>query len=289
MAIDSLPRALRVMTPEIVEVLKQGGLVLTVTHRLGRHLLHQYGQIQQASGAQVWETPQVVSWSQWCDELWSRLAPDEGATPLASHQTKALWQEVVARSPQAESLLNPANTATMAAKAYDLLCQWRLDLSAIANFDHPDVQAFGHWARDYQQRCRRHGWLDQHERLAQLADAIATGRLSVPRRIVWAGFDALTPQQQYLIDALERADCQVSNDTLMPAEARAVRFACSDALAELRAAAAWAGQRLSEDEASTIAIVVPELAALRNDVVRIFDEALCPAVATTGTSASGVP
>jgi len=235
------------MKAEIVDVLKQGGLVLTVTHRLARHLQQRFGQIQLAQGAEVWATPQVAVWSESCEALWQTLDAS-GGTPLAAHQLKALWQEVVAQSAEAEHLLNPANTAAMAAKAYDLLRQWRLDLSAIEASDHPDVRAFGRWAREYRRRCRQRGWLDPHERLEQLADAIAAGRLSLPRRIVWAGFDALTPQQQHLIDAQSRAGCDVSSDTLMPVGQRAWRVSCSDTQAELKAAAAWVRQRLSEDE-----------------------------------------
>ncbi len=227
----------------------------------------------------MWQTPNVTAWADWVDMLWTEISHEQPETLLASHQLKAVWTDIIKHSSQANQLLNPANTATMAAKAYDLLKQWNLDLAAVADTQHPDVEAFSQWARSYEQRCRQHSWIDPHTQLAQLTDQIVRGRFPLPPQIIWLGFDALTPQQQRLMAAQRHTGSQVSEEKTHPARNQALCHPCNDNHAELTSAAAWTQQRLGQSQDSRIAIVVPDLAERRNDVTRIFDEALCPGAA----------
>ncbi len=264
------------MTPETLAALKQGGLVLTVNRRLARHIQQQFGEAQLAEGHGVWPTPKVAAWEDWLDALWQRIEHEPSLTLLQSHQLSALWEDVVKRSTSAGQLLNPANTAAMAIKAYNLLKQWNLGLDAVSDSDHPDVQAFAQWMRDYQQRCQQQGWLDGHARLALLVDAIEGGDLPLPGQIVWVGFDSLTPQQRRVMAALHRAGCRGSEESHASPQGQASCRPCSDAMGELESAAAWALQLQKQNSNHRIAIVVPDLAGGRSDVMRIFDEALCP-------------
>ncbi len=271
--------ALNTMTPETLAVLKQGGLVLTVNRRLARHVQQQFGAAQLAAGREVWPTPKVAAWQDWLGTLWQRCSHRHSLLLLESHQRRAVWEGVVSASAVAGQLLNRSSTAVMVAKAYDLLKQWSLELDAVADVEHPDVQAFAAWGCDYEACCRRHGWLDGHAQLALLIRYIEEGCFTLPAQIIWLGFDSLTPQQLQLMAVQRQYGCRVSSETVATAPGgRIERRPCSDAAAELQRAALWTKQLLAQEGESRIAVVVPDLAALRNDVTRIFDEVLCPEV-----------
>lgn len=267
------------MTPDIVDALKQGGLVLTVNRRLARHTQQQFTATQLAQGIAAWETPQVLSWNDWLSTLWDARGEEWPQALLAPHQLKALWDDVVKQSESGALILNPANTANQAAKAYDLLKQWMLDLEVLADVEHLDVQAFYHWASDYQSRCQQHGWLDSHGQIQCLLERMSQGCFQSPRQIVWVGFDSLTPQQRAVMDVQRQLGCEVSEAVMATQSSQAKRRPCSDVMAELETAAAWVYQLLEQNNDARIGIVIPDLVGLKNDVTRIFDGALCPEAA----------
>ncbi len=268
------------MDDPVFGALKAGAILLTASHRLARHLLAEYGAHMERAGHAVWETPAILSWSEWlarCWELSPELAAAHGRTALllTPFQVQALWERLIEES-QGDSLLQVPAAAQTAFEAWRLVQEWRLPLPRAADAPSEDVAAFAGWARAFEERCRKVHWLDGARLPEVLREAFAERRLATPPELLLAGFDEFTPRQQDLIETLKAAGCRVT--VLEPADAPrlAAHTALPDRPAEILAAARWARAAL-ESGSGRVGIVIPELAAVRHTVARIFDEILVPA------------
>lgn len=266
------------MHETVLAALRTGATLVTANQRLARHLAAEYGAECARAGAAAWETPDILPWGQWLERFWQEsfgLLEDGTPQPLLSpFQEQTLWETII-RDAESAPLLHESMAARGAREAWELLHAWRLPLARIGEFANEDAGAFVRWAKIYQQRCARERYLDGARLPDAVRQAIARNRLRLPPRLLLAGFDELTPQQQALLDAVRGAGTGVDELAGGVPEGRAARVAFVDALAELRAAAAWTRAGL-EAGARRIGIVVPDLATCRMALARVFDEALVP-------------
>lgn len=262
----------------------QQALTLTATQRLARHYRLRHAGARRAAGETVCEPPPVWSWQAWLREQHARLtdaALAGRASPppalLSRAQAQALWERIIRDSEPGAVLLQPPATAAAAHEAWVLARAWRLPEARLKAGDFPDVRAFAAWAAAYAAHCARESWLDEAGLADLVREALAEGRLQPPARIRLAGFDEFTPQQRELLAALAALGCHVEEADPPGGAGRVWRLACTDAAAEVRAAADWAAGRLRADPAARIGIVVLDLAARRGALARALDERLAPA------------
>jgi ATP-dependent helicase/nuclease subunit B len=273
------------MNKNILEVLQSGATLVTANQRLARHLSAEYGAHRRAAGEQVWEAPDILPWPQWLERFWAdrfgQLAGDAPQPLLSPYQEQTLWETLI-RETEASPLLQETAAARDARSAWQLLHAWQLPLTRAGEFGNADANAFVRWARLYQQRCARDGYLDSATLSEAIRRAIGAGRLKLPAQILLAGFDEVTPQQNALLEAVRVAGSQVEELTAGGGGGRAARVAFVDARAEQQAVAAWARAAL-EAGAQRIGIVAPDLATVRVDLMRELDEALVPEALLPGT------
>ncbi len=263
---------------DLLERIASGATVLTVNSRLARHLLSEYEQWQLAQGSTHWPTPEIVPWSAWVQRQWQALAfvDSDQPTLLAEEAALALWERVIEDSRWGDLLLNSQATARAAMQAWRLLRQWQLQPAVLAHEEGADTVAFYAWAEAFQKRCRNERWLDEAALPNQITAALVDGKLSVAAEFLWIGFDDLTPQHQALMAAQQQAGAAVAQLDLPHKSAQPRTLACADSSSEIRAIAAWLRDLLDRGEPGPIGVVVPELAAQRHNIERIFDEALLP-------------
>lgn len=273
------------MQDSVHAALQAGATLVTANQRLARHLAAEYGVVQRARGAPVWETPDILPWTQWLERFWQdRFGLLDGDAPqplLSSFQELTLWETVI-RDLEAAPLLHEPAAARGARDAWQLLHAWRLPPARAGEFANEDATAFIRWAKTYQQRCAREQYLDSARLPDAVEQAVARNRLRLPPELLLVGFDEFTPQQQALLDTVRAAGSRVEVLAGGVPAAQAARVAFIDALTELRAAAAWTRAGL-EAGAQRIGIVVPDLAASRDALMRVFDEALVPQALIAGT------
>ena len=264
--------------PKLFQRVASGATVLTVNSRLSRHLLAQYEQWQLDQGRTHWPTPQIVPWSAWVQRQWQELAFTQVELPtlLSDEQCLAVWEAVIESSRWGEVLLNTQATARAAMQAWRLLRQWQLQPVVLAQEEGADTVAFYDWAQAFQKRCYKERWLDEAALPNRIAEAFNAGVIRVEGEFLWLGFDDITPQHQALMAAQQQAGATVALAEL-PLKAAAPRMlASADTTSEIRAIAAWLRHLLDSGETGPIGVVVPELAAVRHDIERIFDEVLLP-------------
>ncbi len=216
------------------------------------------------SGTHAWETPPLLSYSAWLEELWLEHG-DERGPALTANQSLALWKRVVAESDESGELIGHVGAAEWAAGAWQLLHRWNIDVAAQrASVTQVDYRAFLAWSRRYRALLDAHGWVDRAELEAALA-----ARPVAPRHLVLADLTESYPARTALLTRLSAQGAAIE-EIATPAvtgERRAARLA--DAAEELRAAFTWAGRHLDENPRARVAIVVPAAARRQSEIERI--------------------
>ncbi len=277
MAESALPDT--VSFDRLIEAAAAGETVVTGNRRLARQLLQQYERARLAAGERVWETPVIVPWDAWLDDLWE-TAQFEGHLPpllrLSPEQEQHLWAQVVADSPAGDRLLRPAATARLAAEAYALLHGWRLRLPDDDALNE-DARAFRDWCIEFDFRCEEHGWLPGCRLAGTLAQSPTALERFASLPFWFVGFEELTPAQQDLLAAIEKAGGHWRWVQPEAASGQARRIGLADAAEEADRMARWVRHRLEADPAARIGVVVPDLASRRLEICRALDRILVPA------------
>lgn len=278
------------MSPDRVQALAAGATVVTPTRRLALFIKGQYDTAQVASGSTVWPSADVLPFGAFLERTWQELAlASNGAMLpllLSPLQEVALWETIVEGSRHAGLLLNPSAAARNAREAW-------ITQHAFA-MEHPrhraaweavneDSAAYAEWRRAYAERLSAARWIDCAQLPDALADVIKTGATPRVRRILRAGYDTYTPQQQRLFEVLAQTGCAVEDLPCAGAGlSSSARIACEDAEAELTHVASRVRAMLNAQRTQNgsprlrIGVVVPDLAARRTAVMRVFDDALEP-------------
>jgi ATP-dependent helicase/nuclease subunit B len=246
------------MRERVLSALALGATLVTANRRLRRKWRADFDAAQQAAGYRAWPTPAIVSWDDWLVQ-----AHDDSFSPrrlLSDFAERYLWEQIIPD----EVLLDRPATAKMASQAWALLCAWRVPLDHPAFRETEDAQAFAGWARNFERECAQRGWLSP----AALADTVDP----VAAELWLTGFDELTPQQQALLARRGRPYFTADGPAAQAGEAAVGAY--PDAAAELRAAAAWARQAIEERGATSVGVVVQDLATRRSMVDAIFRETL---------------
>jgi len=274
------------MNTEIRQSIAQGFTIVTPTRRLWRALQQQYISEQLSAQKKVWETPDILPWAAWILRTWDDFAAQQEELPmlLNTQQQQWVWQQIVADSSFAEGLLQPAAAATKAYDAWELTRQWQLEVFPEDLWLNKDAFAFQSWVKTYQQHCEKNGWLDAASLEGYLLKDISQWATQSAAKLCLVGFDELTPVQQSLLHALERAACEIKHcqENLEPEQsAEIISTNYADTRHEIKAIAHWAREQLatspqSPDTKTSIGIVIPELETLRSDIENIFDDVLTP-------------
>ena len=269
----------------LMDALARASTVVTANKRLARYLRAEYARLQVSAGRRAWETPKAVSAGRWLRDCWARAVDgglagaDAGLLVLTPEQEALIWESVVGLSAAGRNLMSVERTAAEVARAYKLFHDYRIARSDLKD-TAGDVAVFADWMAVFDSRCESEGWLPRvrlTERLAALAErgvAVAEGR------VVFAGFDTVTPALAHLQDVLRRKG--VAIEDVAPAEAagggggRVVRVECTTTEEEWDTAARWVCARLKRDPGASLCVVVPDLAATRPRVVRAFRRVLEP-------------
>lgn len=229
---------------------------------------------------QVWASRQALTIGQWLGQLADAALIGGEMLPQAldNDAERLLWEQVIADSLAAgagdlAALFDPCGLAASAMEAHALCRVWGLQAGGNAE----ENRWFAQWQQSFLQRCSKAGWIDQAGLQAQLCEAISAGNFALPARIQFAGFDRLTPFEKRLGEALAARGCRVENACLSPVDrSENAVFSCADSSAECHAAVDWVLRELAAQPTARLGIVAPDLAAVRDRLACLLDDALHP-------------
>ena len=286
-------REFSLRTSRLLELDVEQTTVVTPNRRLAAALGHEYAEAQQRLGKRAWRTPDIVPLPTYIERAYRALTllEDHAGLPqlIDISHSQLLWEQVVRKSDASRYLLLVPAAAKQALEAWRLAHAWQL-LPRLQGYPlHEDGQVFVDWAKRYQQLMREKNVLDAAtlpEALANLLIAQkneraaddASHEVQLPRHFVTAGFDIVTPQQAHFVNVLGGLGVEVSTLDLTSAQPNVSvarrEFATDDD--ELRSCAQWAREAIEGGGMRRIGIVVPDLRDKRNQIERVFTDALRP-------------
>lgn len=252
--------------------------VVTPNQRLSVALQREFDSSQAGQGKTLWESADILPWSGFLERAWHEALYADTASlplPLSPAQAHAVWENLLRNSTAGETLLAVADAARLAHEAWQLSTVWRLAPRLNNAALNDDSRAFQEWAPRYERVLQRNRQMDVVQLADRLPALFASGCIQPPQTLVAYGFDGFTPQQTEFLAALLDNGCTILQADSPACASRVLRVPCADAEQEIHHAAAWARTRLEAGN-SRIGIVVPDLAARRSAIVRIFSATLAP-------------
>ena len=259
------------------EALEGDAVVVTANRRLARVLRHQFEQQQLAAGHIAWRTPIIESWHDWL-LLLLREANDQHALPtlINAQQSQLLWERCLARElPEGGSVAQ--GLVRLAREAWQRLADWQVTIKEVARSAQTDDQRmFASVAGRYLGILERENWVDDAGIAALTLRLMRAGRLQVPDRMTFAGFDRPRP----VVTAMQAAIGDAGGAVLqapLPEPARQMVLQCFETSeAELRAAGAWARDQLRDNSRRSVAIISGALEQHAERNARLVREGLAP-------------
>ncbi len=262
--------------------------ILCSTARLARSLqmVQQLAHIK--SGATQWQAPQITTLSDWLNTIIESAILlgeiDAASVPTATlnaTQEGLLWEQSIQHALKANAAIDLFDTSGLASAAIEanrLLTEWHLQVD-IDNATE-ETQQFMQWREHFQGLCKQANVLEAVRYETWQITCLQRDAGQMPEKIQLAGFDRIHPNTKRLIQALETRGVAVSMYPLTLPEPQALtHVVMDDQDAECRAAVAWAQTQLAQNPHAKLAIVVPELEALRAKLSHLLDDVFHPEAA----------
>ncbi len=260
-------------------------IILCATTRLARSLQMTIQAREKQNGNNQWLAPEIYTLSDWLDHiietaiLLGEIEADTVPTQvLSAMQEGLLWEQSIQQSLKshvAADLFDTTGLASAAIEANRLMTEWRLKVNTAEATE--ETLQFMRWREDFQQRCATNNVLEAVRYEEWQINCLARNAGQLPSHIALAGFDRLHPHTKRLITVLENRGVNVSHYVLtMPSVQQCSHVNLTDQDAECRAAVAWSLEQLERNPNAKLAIVVPELEALRTKLSTLLDDAFHP-------------
>lgn len=275
----------RILPVGITEALERGATLVTGNQRAARTLRRAVDRRNREAGLVTWRVPAIVAWDGWLTGLWRELVLGGGAAELLMNRTQEhlVWRGVLEADAELASLKGYDSLAKLAAEAWALVCGYGgLGRLRGASGGSSDAKAFVRWVAGFERRCREDGLLSGAQLAERLRGSIATRELKVAAEVVLVGFDAMTPVQRALVEAVAATGVVVTEVAVGLLADERVLVSAADQAEELRAAAGWARGVLETDANARVAVIVPGLEAERREIDRVFREVLAPELEEIG-------
>lgn len=269
-------------------------ITICSTARLVRGVNLQYQQNQLSSGSQQWQASEAYTLQQWLDSvignatLLGLLPSDALPTFVLSAVAEAfLWEQAITTclaKHEAAALFDIRAMAKSAIEANSLMLNWQITEADVNHqFITQETRQFLRWRHTFESLCAAQNAMEATRLSALQIELIAQhiphlfNDLTLPKQIVLAGFDRITPLESYLFEVLKTCGVQVeTNNTKAFAGAQVEYYALNDSNAECRAAVAWAQQKLAENHQAQLAIISPVLGNIRRELVDLLDDTFHP-------------
>jgi probable DNA repair protein len=263
-------------------------IILCSTARLARSLQMAQQRQHIQSGAKQWQAPLIITLNDWLNNivetaiLLGEINTDSIPThALTATQEGLLWEQSIQqwlKKHSSAELFDTSGLASAAMEANRLLTEWHLTVNLEQATE--ETQQFMQWREDFQQRCKTSNVLEAVRYEDWQITCLQRDAGQLPSHIQLAGFDRLHPHTNCLISILKKRDVSVSTYPLtLPVAQQLSHIELNDQDAECRAAVAWAQQQLVQNPNAKLAIVVPELEALRPKLSDLLDDVFHPQAA----------
>ena len=197
----------------MVSPIGRDNLILTVNHRLARHLFLNHSNNQKHIGKKVWETPRIYEIRSWFKSTWLDSNPDYFL--LSELQSLKIWESIIKKfsaNDQTQSitkhtkeweLLNSYSAAKQASNAYRIIKEYRLSISSNPLLLNTENSIFLEWINKYQDFMTKIKAVDPADLIDVVHQRMKENLISIPKLIQLKGFEENTPQLTAWLDFLK--------------------------------------------------------------------------------------
>ncbi len=255
----------------------QGSTIVTGSRRLARDLLLANANDRIAEGLAAWPTPQILSWPDWLSRIVSSCSdPTQLSRRIDPLSVTVLWERYLGRRIP-DDVLNLNGVVRQAIRAWQRLGEWNVSVPALlATAGTEDERLFASAAADYHNFLQENDWIDDALLPPVVASLLSNEPELVPRRLVLAGFDRISPSVLLVLSAAEEQGACVHHKPFTHRAQRAEVHSFQDVEAELRAAGRWAREQLEQNPTRKIAIISPDPESETEDTARLVREGFVP-------------
>jgi probable DNA repair protein len=221
----------------------------------------------------------VIAWDAWMAALWQGLLIEGHAAQMLLNRTQehVVWRTILEADEELASLRTLDSLAEMVADAWRMVYRYEGQRRLRGGDGSADSRAFLRWARTFERLCKAEGFLAQAQLEEALRAAVDKGMVRLPSgEVMLAGFDAMTPAQTRLVEALRSAGVEIEELRPSAEAARRMLVEAADEREELRVVARWVREFLEEQPEANVAVIVPGLETERREIDRVFREVLAP-------------
>lgn len=234
----------------------RGALIITPNNRLSNQLLRDFMRtVTSCASDKPHCLPYAVFLSQCFHSIQHQHAHDTHPVLLNSHQTQAIWQNIISHNshyPCTEGLLQKVQDAWTR-------CQlWGVDVHTDSFLFTPQTQQFQTWHREFLNRLEHLNAITDSQIIPYCMQFSPAFQFNRTNKVIWVSFDNFTPQQQTLRAALEDQGYIQQDYDLEKQTPKAQLFAANDSQDELIQLVAWLHKQI-EAKTSRIAVIVPDL------------------------------
>jgi ATP-dependent helicase/nuclease subunit B len=283
---------------ELLDALDQGALLLLPNARAARYLRASFDARQRARALSAWEPPQVLTWQQWANSLWSELviSGTEGRLLLNAAQEHSLWRQIIDEDTSNPSIGSVDSMADLAQSAWELASDYEATQKLRAFAASHDTRVFSAWAETFARQCADRDYVSAGQLNNALLEHVRRSDVAAPASLDLVGFATILPSQKALLGELRERGTIVREKTLTaPGDTRPfVAAAISQTERDERLLAArWIREFLithrNADPAARVAMLVPDLAEERAQLECIFREVLAPELHSIDAELSSTP
>jgi probable DNA repair protein len=267
------------VSSQIKKAFAAGTTILTASVRTARWLRREYALERRRAGRRAWTSPPIEDWDTWLRNRWQERSLGERDLPLllTSLQERRIWTRMLRAD--AEALVSPAGLTALAESAYARLSEYEAHAERRDGWAKTDAERFRGWAASFDRECARRSWMPRAQLEQKLAEVPGTDPL--PENVLLVGFERTTPAKRRLLEVLAERGVRVEF-ALAEAQEAGVRqtqiefVAAPGVQQEIAACARWVRARLEENPEARIAVLTPDLGAVRSDIERTFRRVLMP-------------
>ncbi len=234
-------------------------VIITPNARLALRLCEEYNALQTD---EVWESPQIHPINHYIKSLWQALSQPAALKPLLSPMKEALaWTEVVNElSPWA---IAKERLAEELQSAWTITHAWQLELKSSLFSYNDETRFFYQAAQVFIKKTA--GYQPTSTLLNQLSVAIQKLSASLPKKIILAYFDDISPSLKALMTTLEELGTTVTYFNGLSDCKNGVVATFKTPEEQLSGLIPWL-KNLRAKEVTNIAIIVPDLKARRDEL-----------------------
>jgi ATP-dependent helicase/nuclease subunit B len=268
----------------IEQDLEGGATVVTPSPQRAAAVRLAYATARIARGERAWRTPDVVALRAWLERELLRAADaaEPAPRPLRPAEEWLLWKEAALDAAQTllgreeAAALSSGRLADSLSRAARLMFDWGIPPGALRGSGGGESELLARALERVEARS--------HEAHAAPSHALwGLLRGSRARPASFAGFTERSAARAAWMQAASERLPAMREHLCEGAQGRAFTARASDPAEELELAAEWCRVQLGEDPERRLLVIVPDLPQRRSEAVQLFEQALAPRLALSGS------